>query len=288
MKESLIHIPTNSAGIDTKEAIIVESDKRGVKYSLIASKVITYSVNHQASFSDPLEFPREKGGTQMSIRVPVETKEEIVEWARSKGTTQSKLCNYIIETALEKKWIDLALEYNSSNQPENKMISERNNSTNNKSKSSVKKDSIFICYAHEDSNWLQKMKPFLKKLANYNIIIWSDELIRPGKDWKKAIKSELKKCSAAVLIISQDFLVSDFILNEELPEIIDSEIEDSKGIFGLVVKNCTIEMDEAINKYQMLNPIDQPLEDMEENKQNRYFVRLFKEILSFIQKDDNK
>lgn len=49
---------------------------------------------------------------------------------------------------------------------------------------------------------------------------WDDTRIPEGEDWKHQIDVALDQAIAAVLFISQDFLSSDFIYQEELPRVL--------------------------------------------------------------------
>ena len=41
--------------------------------------------------------------------------------------------------------------------------------------------------------------------------LWSDEKIQPGSEWREEIRDAIKKARVAVLLVSADFLASDFI-----------------------------------------------------------------------------
>src|SRR5438067_632555 len=76
---------------------------------------------------------------------------------------------------------------------------------------------VFISYSHEDKEWLDRVQVHLKPLErDHAISVWSDKQIQAGSRWRQEIERALQKTRIAVLLISADFLASDFIANDEL------------------------------------------------------------------------
>ncbi|MBF0138456.1 MAG: SUMF1/EgtB/PvdO family nonheme iron enzyme [Magnetococcales bacterium] len=85
------------------------------------------------------------------------------------------------------------------------------------------KSRVIISYSHADAKLLKNFLPFLKTLQNGGLVTaWSDHDIKPGVDWPKEITQKLSEANIAVLLISQNFLASDFIRTEELPLILNA------------------------------------------------------------------
>ena len=139
------------------------------------------------------------------------------------------------------------------------------------------KQKIFISYSHNDSEWLSKMKPFLKGLEKKaDFKIWSDEGIRHSDSWDGEIKKALYEADAAILLVSQDFLVSDYINEIELPELLKSVKELGLRIFPLIVSSYYIK-ESPISEFQAVN-YDKPLDQLEKFEQNRVLAKLAESI----------
>ncbi|RDH91098.1 MAG: hypothetical protein DIZ77_11735 [endosymbiont of Seepiophila jonesi] len=97
---------------------------------------------------------------------------------------------------------------------------------------------VFISYSHKDLDWLAKIQTFLKRIeVNCDVILWNDDKIQAGTNWRAEIKKEIQSCDAALLLITEEFIASDFINKNELPPLLERASE-KRGmlIFPLVLE----------------------------------------------------
>jgi hypothetical protein len=89
-------------------------------------------------------------------------------------------------------------------------------------KEMIKKLNIFLCYAHADKVLLDELKAHLKPLGRYGLVtLWHDGDITPGTDWAKEIKLRLNKADIVLLLISADFIRSDYCYSVEMQQAIE-------------------------------------------------------------------
>jgi hypothetical protein len=137
---------------------------------------------------------------------------------------------------------------------------------------------IFISYAHEDVDFLDRIKVHLKSLEtiieDFKLKIWDDRMIVAGSPWKEEIQAEITNCSIAILIISADFLSSEFISNEEIPQLMASERQKNTKIIPVIVGPCGFTEHPILNEFQSLNNPSDWIGRMEKFEQEEYWDKL--------------
>ena len=135
------------------------------------------------------------------------------------------------------------------------------------------KTEIFISYSHKDASYKDLLVPHLKVYAQQsNANYWDDTMIGRG-EWKKQIEEALRRSNIAILLISDNFLSSDFIIDNELPTILKKAESEGTTIVAIVVRPCLF-YKSVLSKYQTENPPEQPLSSMSENDIDQLFVKM--------------
>jgi predicted ATPase len=76
---------------------------------------------------------------------------------------------------------------------------------------------LFISYAHENSKLRSRLDKHLALLKNMGVIaVWHDGEIIAGEEWKPTILENLNTANIIVLLISADFLASEFCYSIEM------------------------------------------------------------------------
>lgn len=142
------------------------------------------------------------------------------------------------------------------------------------------RDSVFISYAHEDEAYITELKPFLRVLErDYNIAYWYDRKIQSGENWDEAIRKHMSRAKIALLLVSQNFIASDFIHNEELPELTKAAKEDGALLLWLPISHCTWELTSVADFQSAVdtNP-SHPLSEMTKAEKDLLYKKLSLEI----------
>ena len=95
---------------------------------------------------------------------------------------------------------------------------------------------IFVSYSHTDKQYLDEMRSFLRGLEIYEkIAFWSDTQLNTSEKWKDKLFEELKAANLIICLVSQAYLTSEFILNNELPQIYDYSESNIAKIFWIPI-----------------------------------------------------
>jgi hypothetical protein len=134
---------------------------------------------------------------------------------------------------------------------------------------------VFVSYAHADRRWLERLVVHLKPLRESSkIVAWDDTKIKSGSKWKTEIKNAVDRAHAAVLLISADFLASDFIRTDELPPLLLSAEEKGTPILPVIVSPCLFNRLQHLYQFQAINDPAVPLVDMSCGQQEAVFVKI--------------
>jgi len=144
------------------------------------------------------------------------------------------------------------------------------------SKQGIKKESVFISYSHIDKAFLKEIQRHFKPFKN-EIEYFDDSKIQPGSRWKDEIQMAIKKSRVAILIVSTDFLGSEFIANNELPPILESAEKEGSIILTIILKPCAFEEFDQLSQFQTLNPPDRPVSKMDVNEKEELLVNLVRQ-----------
>lgn len=141
--------------------------------------------------------------------------------------------------------------------------------------SSTVREWVFISYSHADAVWLERLKIHMAPLVRQGVVdCWEDTQIRPGSDWRDEIMKAIAKARAAVLLLSADFLASDFITTDELPPLLEAAREDGAVILPVIVSPCRFLKTPSLARFQSVNPPATPLIAMSRAESEAMLVKV--------------
>jgi CheY-like chemotaxis protein len=88
---------------------------------------------------------------------------------------------------------------------------------------------VFYSYSHKDEKYRQRLENNLALLRRQGLIKeWHDRQIGAGQEWQEAIDTNLEAADVILLLVSADFLASDYCYSVEMTRALDKH-EAGKG-----------------------------------------------------------
>lgn len=98
---------------------------------------------------------------------------------------------------------------------------------------------VFISYSHKDEIEKEQLVAHLKVLETSGLIeLWVDDKIEGGADWELEIKQKISQAKVVILLVSANFLTSEFILSKEIPDFLERRQKEGLIVFPIIAKNC--------------------------------------------------
>jgi hypothetical protein len=132
---------------------------------------------------------------------------------------------------------------------------------------------IFISYSHKDEVWKNRLVTHLAALEHKEILdAWDDRRIQPGEHWEPAIEKSINEAAAAIMLVSANYLSSDFIKKKEIPALLEQGSKKNIKIFPIIIKPCPWRGLDWLKKIQAWPTDGKPLSGLTEFEIDTYLA----------------
>ena len=139
----------------------------------------------------------------------------------------------------------------------------------------IERTKIFISYSHQDAEWLKRLRVHLKPLERrYRLEVWADTDIKPGAKWRAEIEKALAAAKVAILLISADFVASDFVESNELPPLLRAAEAEGTVILLLILSPSMFSRLDHLEQFQAVNDPSRPMVGLSRIQQEAILVQL--------------
>jgi hypothetical protein len=119
---------------------------------------------------------------------------------------------------------------------------------------------IFVSYSRVDEKWRKRFEIISKPLSRAERMrFWSDRDLKAG-EWEPQLEKAMQDAVAAILLVSDNFLASDYIIEKELPYLLRAHKTQHLMIFWAYLEPCDLKRCPEIMQFQAM--IDGNLEPM--------------------------
>ncbi len=96
---------------------------------------------------------------------------------------------------------------------------------------------VFFSYAHEDEALRDKLANHLKVMERTGVIeSWHDRQILPGQEWDGQIDDNLATADIILLLVSDDFLASDYCWNVEVKQALKRHEDNDACVIPIILR----------------------------------------------------
>lgn len=140
------------------------------------------------------------------------------------------------------------------------------------------REKVFISYSNKDKRYFDELITNLKSLERIGrITTWSDNNIEPGAPFMDEIRAALETAKVALLLVSPDFLASDFIHHHELEPLLQKAESQGVRLLWVPVRTCAVK-DTPLSRYQAVIPASKPLADMSRAARDKALLEICEQI----------
>src|ERR1019366_5767293 len=100
---------------------------------------------------------------------------------------------------------------------------------------------IFCSFAEEDASLLRQLERHLAPLEHEGLItVWHKRQVTPGIDWKVEVDRYLNTASLILLLISPNFLASNYQYGVELRQAMQRHASNEAQVIPIVLRPCDL------------------------------------------------
>lgn len=115
----------------------------------------------------------------------------------------------------------------------------RGNSSSSRSSGTVASGGlrVFYVYSHKDERLLGQLQTHLASFERNGLITgWSDRKIGAGRDWENEIAAELEAANIILLLVSADFLASDYCQDIEMKRALERHDAGEATVIPIILR----------------------------------------------------
>jgi WD40 repeat protein len=143
---------------------------------------------------------------------------------------------------------------------------------------------IFFCYAREDELLLTQLKNHLQPLQRQGRIqLWYDREIRAGSEWEPEIKKQLDTAQIILLLVSPDFMASDYCYSIEMQRALERHQRGEATVIPIILRPVYWH-GEPLGRLQALPTDGKPVTGSDWRDPDRAFYNITTGIYQVIEK----
>ncbi len=147
--------------------------------------------------------------------------------------------------------------------------------------------SVYLAYAPADLDLLRRLRTQLAAVERIGVVdAWHDEEVEIGSDREQAMLQALHDSPIIVLLISADFLASEFAFEKELKIALQLQRENKAQVLPVILRECTWKYT-ALAKMEVLPPGGIPVTNDHWQTVDEAFLKVVDAVMAACEKHQN-
>ncbi len=144
---------------------------------------------------------------------------------------------------------------------------------------------VFVSYSHKDEKEKEALLSHLGILQQIGLIdLWSDDRLGAGDDWAEEISRAMERASVAMLLITANFLNSDFILRQEVPKLLKRRQREGLTVFPVIAKACAWRKVDWLSKMNVKPKNGRPVWSGSDSQVDQDLATIAEEVADIVEK----
>jgi hypothetical protein len=126
---------------------------------------------------------------------------------------------------------------------------------------------------------VSRLEVHLQPIVDAGLVVhWDDRKIKPGNKWRDEIRMAIDAASVAILMISADYLASEFVTTNEIPPLLKAAEERGCQILPIILGPCRFLRTPSLAEFQAVNSASRPLNAMKAHQSEAVFAQMAETI----------
>jgi len=138
---------------------------------------------------------------------------------------------------------------------------------------------VFVSYSREDAKWRDWFVGMLAPVARQQRLeVWTDQREVVGYEWRPQLERAITRSRLALLLVSRPFLASEFIMDTELPALIERGVQ----LVSVLVGDCLWDQEPLLERLQWAHDpkLDRP--PTQKRRREAWIVRICRALLDLL------
>ncbi|MEV4516897.1 ATP-dependent Clp protease ATP-binding subunit ClpX [Dactylosporangium sp. NPDC049525] len=146
----------------------------------------------------------------------------------------------------------------------------------------LRRNKVFLSYSRRDATFLNELQTMLAPMVrNGTLDVWFDGDIKPSQKWREEINNALGLTRVALLLVSPNFLASDFVVKEELPFFLKAAAENDVKIVWVLLGHCLYEETQLVHYQAAFDPA-LPFDGMTDSARRSAWAKVCREVKALV------